>query len=69
MELNATFMDANITNDSGKTIVLSCFLILEAWEEIVDILGTYGPHQQVVDKVQLDDNLSKQHKKHFKQAQ
>eukprot|EP00957_Ditylum_brightwellii_P206408 15348296-Ditylum_brightwellii.AAC.1 len=52
-----------------KILLLATFLTIEAWEEVVDSLGSYGPHQRVVNKQQLDANLSKQHRKHFKQAQ
>eukprot|EP00957_Ditylum_brightwellii_P091395 6958734-Ditylum_brightwellii.AAC.1 len=49
--------------------MLSCFLTLEAWDEIVDKVGIYKPHKRVVDKDQLDEHLGKQHRKHFRQAQ
>ena len=38
-----------------KAIILSCFLSLDAWEEIVDKVEIFGPHKHVVDKEQLDD--------------
>ena len=52
-----------------KTILLSFFLALYVWEEIVEKMGIFGPHKRVVEKEQLDEQLGKQHKKHFCQAQ
>eukprot|EP00957_Ditylum_brightwellii_P002321 178873-Ditylum_brightwellii.AAC.1 len=48
-----------LQSEPEKILVLTIFLTIEAWEEVVDSLGSYGPHKRVVDKQQLGSNLSK----------
>eukprot|EP00957_Ditylum_brightwellii_P128485 9799957-Ditylum_brightwellii.AAC.1 len=42
---------------------------MDAWEEISNRFGTFGPHKCIVEKENLDRSLARQHIKHFGQAQ
>eukprot|EP00957_Ditylum_brightwellii_P107139 8174191-Ditylum_brightwellii.AAC.1 len=50
-------------------LILTMFLTLDAWEEIVSRFGNFGSHKRIPKKEDLDENLAKQHVTHFSQAQ